>query len=147
MNIILDMDGTLINERMEPRPYLKTFFEFVFQRFNHVSIWTMANLEWFNRVYNEVFIKLMPPGKYFHFVWCRVHFKVIWWGQIVKPLTKVYRAYPLIYNPYNTLFMDDTPSTYIENMRNAIKITTYGNNKLDVELLKIIQKLQFVKKM
>jgi hypothetical protein len=148
MNIVLDMDGTLINEHMEPRPYLKMFFEFVFEKFQHVSIWTYASTEWFEMVFHKVFKPILPEGKTFHFVWCRVHCKVstrynpfthLSSLYIIKPLTEVYRRFPHIYHTYNTFFIDDTPSTYDENRQNAIQITTFRENLLDNELLKIIR--------
>jgi hypothetical protein len=144
MNIILDMDGTLINERMEARPHLDEFFRYIFQHFNHVSIWTMADVSWFNRVNARVFQPIMPLGKSFHFVWCRVNCKLmqnLGDGSIsvIKPLTEVYRRFPIIYSPFNTLIVDDTPSTYQENIGNAIKIGCYVDDKNDTELMAIVQ--------
>lgn len=68
-NIILDMDKTLIegyfsikHDKMviEERPYLGQFLKFVFEHFDNVSIWTNANKEWFDYVYNTILYKYMP---------------------------------------------------------------------------------------
>ena len=157
MNIILDMDGTLINDKMEPRPHLKDFFRYIFEKFNHVSIWTLASVQWYTMAYERVFKPLLPLGKSFHFVWCRVNYKVsqpsILGGifsmnlastgtGIIKPLTEVYKRFPIVYNPYNTLIVDDTPFTYSENPGNAIKVSTFGNNMGDRELPDIIYRLR-----
>lgn len=146
MNLILDMDGTLINERMEPRPHLKEFFEYVFSHFSNVSIWTFANTHWFALVYHTVFVHLLPKGKTFHFVWCRVNCKLVEYvpniPMVVKPLVEIYKRYPIVYNPYNTLILDDTPSTYRENVGNAIRISTYSVNKTDTELLNIMYEFE-----
>jgi hypothetical protein len=138
MNIILDLDGTLINDKVQPRPHLKYFFYFIFQNFQRVSIWTLGNNEWFNRAYSEVLRPLMPVGSYFHFVWCRInHINTLFHG-VVKPLNTVYNTFPGMYTEKNTFIVDDTPSTYQENMNNALAITTYRDSPTDTELLRII---------
>lgn len=58
MNIVLDIDGTLIEEtpssmkesRINHRPHLHTFLAFCFDNFDTVSIWTAASEEWANEV-------------------------------------------------------------------------------------------------
>jgi len=145
MNLILDMDGTLINEKKEPRPHLQAFFHYIFQHFERVSIWTAALDVWFNDVYQHVFKPLIPKGKSFHFVWCRDKCKLLNIGSstmIVKPLSKIYNSFPNFYNQRNTLIIDDTHFTYRENIGNAIKISSYSNNRSDTELVKIIQQFQ-----
>jgi|694.fasta_scaffold05341_14 hypothetical protein len=140
MNIILDLDGTLINEKMEPRPYLKVFLHTLFSRFQNVSIWTFATIEWFYPVFERVLKPLMPEGKTFHFVRCRI-------GQYntgIKPLTEVYGRFPNIYNAKNTLIVDNTPYTYSQNPQNAIPISTFTGNPFDKEFLRILNKLSFV---
>lgn len=141
MNIILDLDGTLINDKMEARPHLKYFLHFVFQRFQRVSIWTLANREWFNKAYTDALKPLMPEGSHFHFIWCRINHRNTMYSGVVKPLNQVYKTFPGMYNSHNTYIVDDTPSTYQENINNAIQIKTYGNDLMDKELVRIIQSL------
>lgn len=160
MNLILDMDGTLIDnywciktyrQNIVPRPYLKDFFEFIFQHFERVSIWTNAFQDWYDEVYEKVFRYYIPEGKSFHFVRTREDLYHI--RRFVKPLSEIYEKYPE-YNSYNTLIIDDIPKTYSLNLENAIPILPYlylhmdndENNEnigiyninYDDELLKII---------
>jgi hypothetical protein len=151
MNIILDMDGTLIDEHMNPRPHLDLFFRYIFAHFDHVSIWTFASVNWFSQVFEKTLKHFIPPGKGFHFVWCRIHCKMMEITPpmsmflqkpgfiVIKPLSTVFKTFPTIYLPTNTIFIDDTPSTYSQNKQNAIPITSFHDNNLfDNELLRII---------
>ena len=58
MNIVLDMDNTLIasdSTNIYPRPFLVPFLKFCFENFRTVSIWTAAEESWFNIVNKFVF--------------------------------------------------------------------------------------------
>ena len=84
-NIILDMDDTLIHcfnqynmNEVTPRPYLREFFEYIFQRFQNVSIWTYATKDWFDYVYTNVLQHVMPENASFDFVWVRHNCRLIW---------------------------------------------------------------------
>ena len=155
MNIVLDMDGTLLegfygdygdNVVIKPRPHLWTFFNFIFYKFDRVSIWTNGDRNWFNKCYNEVLRYYVPYGCSFDFiityddgfVECR------WTGA--KELRKLYETWPDKYNPYNTFILDDSPHTYKHNNENAIPIKPFKYNDEneggDVELLRIIQLLR-----
>jgi len=54
ISVILDMDGTLIDREMNPRPFLKPFLRFLFSNFKQVGIWTAANELWFSEAYQTV---------------------------------------------------------------------------------------------
>jgi hypothetical protein len=148
MNLILDMDGTLIdgfyndyNEVIiKKRPFLKLFFKFVFNNFDNVSIWTNANFEWFNIIYENELKYLIPEGKSFDFVKTRE-------TSITYPLKDleiIYIDSPQ-YNENNTFIIDDCPETYQKNISNSIPIEIYNYeyeqniSKIDTELLRIIK--------
>ncbi len=169
MNIILDMDGTLIdNIGFTPyaRPHLKNFLNFCFHNFQHVSIWTAASPEWFQVVNQHIFQHLLE-GRTFHFVWTRDRctittasyldydeldgrnneFVLCYPGRIEKRLTKVYKAFKKQYNRHNTLIVDDLPETYSKNYGNAIPIHKYEYNNPDKSLIYLMKNLTMYKNM
>jgi TFIIF-interacting CTD phosphatase-like protein len=167
MNIILDMDQTLIHSNLNsysiyanpiPRPHLKEFLEFVFENCKNVSIWTHGLKEWYDVVYEKVFKHLIPEGKSFHFVRTRqtpigdyndfiqINKKLndinsnIPSISYLKPLLVIYKIYPDEYNENNTFIIDDNPITYSINKKNAIEIIPYnGIDNSDTELLRIMK--------
>jgi len=160
-NIILDMDGTLLDadvystnfRKQKPiaRPHLKKFLEYVFETFENVSIWTNATESWYNQCYEEVLKHHLPEGKTFHFVRHREHNMGRVW--IHKKLTDIYELYPEIYNIYNTLIVDDNCETYALNAENAVPINPFFYDLIhpkehsrldeyDKELLRIIEELK-----
>lgn len=56
LNVILDIDGTLVDsmELDSPRPYLKEFLHMCFSMCGHVSLWTAAGLERITFIYTTV---------------------------------------------------------------------------------------------
>ena len=142
IHLILDLDGTLINENGEPRPNVTTFLDFCFKNCASVNIWTAASLEWYNEIR---FLRNYP----FKFIWTgdRCTTRSIGYQGMdsirikIKRLKKVWKVYRNWQNPptkYNTLIIDDTPLTYRDNWGNAMRITTYINGH-DEELSKIIE--------
>ena len=141
IHIILDIDGTLIDEDANPRPDLKYFFDFCFNSFASVNIWTAANKEWYEYVNEKVFIKLLDKNK-FGFVWCGDRCSI---GRNyidgfypetykTKRLRKIWKTYKQM-NKNNTLILDDTPKTYSLNYGNAIPIPTFENNNMKDDML------------
>jgi hypothetical protein len=149
-NIILDMDGTLITALLVgynkyipvARPYLKEFFQFIFNYFDNVSIWTHAEKDWFLEVYYKILVHAIPPNKTFQFVVTRENNKQISWDT-PKMLSKLYTMYPN-HNHLNTWIVDDTPPTYRLNVMNAVAIDPYNESNLttDTELLRLIDLFQ-----
>jgi TFIIF-interacting CTD phosphatase-like protein len=167
MNIILDMDETLIHSLFvknriyaEPiaRPHLKEFLEFIFANSKNVSIWTHGLKEWYDFVYKKVLKDLIPEGKTFHFVRTRetpigsyddfiqINKKLhdinsgIPSISFLKPLLVLYKKYPGEYNQNNTFIIDDKEITYCINKENAIAIKPYnGIDNSDTELLRIMK--------
>ena len=130
MNIILDLDGTLIDSSqgkepiIYPRPFLKEFLYYVFDKFDNVCIWTHSCQLWYDYVFRVVLSKCIPFGKKFSFVFVREeNYKMF--VPMPKPLQYVYELYPDTYNNLNTFIIDDMPATYMYNEQNAIPITTY----------------------
>ena len=161
-HIVLDIDGTLINENNEqgivPRPYLEEFLYFCFNSFETVSIWTAATKEWFDYV-NENILKPIRR-KYnlpnFFLVWTSERcsykkFDVVKVSRFTRPrsscdtgafkkfdvdqfqstrfsikrLKKLWKNKRWGLTKYNTLILDNTPRTYIENYGNAVPIPTF----------------------
>ena len=145
MNLILDMDGTLIDgfygERgevvVQPRPYLREFIAFVFDRFENVSIWTHGDDRWFTTVYTECLQHMLPKHKQFYFVKTRGYAGV---GVGAKWLDRIYADHP-DHHEYNTFIVDDTPATYWQNIANSVPIKTYDSmatsEGLDTELVRV----------
>jgi len=159
MNIILDMDETLIAHKFNPndifsepipRPHLKEFLEFVFTNCKNVSIWTHGSKEWYDVVYKKIFKNLIPEGKSFDFVRTKetpivesyndiieINEKlrnlnyVIPCVSFIKPLFVIYKKYPDQYNENNTFIIDDKEITYCLNKENAIEIQPYNIDNID----------------
>jgi len=165
MNIILDMDETLITAKIiknnrffspTPRPHLKNFFDYIFNKFERVSIWTHGTKEWYDIVYNRIFKYIIPQGKQFHFVRTRedkydykdyIDPKIEnkFFFSNIKPLKLIYDNFPNEYNEYNTYILDDNPTTYLINYKNAIQIKPFCNEnvKNDIELLIIMNFIEY----
>ena len=153
MNIVLDMDQTLIDGQyflkpelsfVTPRPHLETFLKWCFENFTHVSIWTAANRIWYDFVYENCLKNILSKisnthniSREFHFVFtsdkCNCVWKYSeWHGQSVKStvkrLRKLHRYKSQKYKNYhidNTIIIDDNPRTYIFNYGNGIPITAF----------------------
>lgn len=164
-NIILDMDGTLLDyipvgfrENPRPfeitpiaRPHLLEFMEFVFDQFERVSIWTAATPRWFEKCYKQILRHHIPEGRSFHFVKTRDPLEQY---IVLKPLSEIYKQFPGEYNSENTLVIDDNPMTYRDNPDNAVEIKAFFYDKLpktqrdnlaeyDSDLLAAIEDIRF----
>jgi hypothetical protein len=154
-NIILDMDKTLIegyfsikHDKMiiEERPYLGQFLNFVFNHFEHVSIWTNANKEWFDHVYEIILYKYIPKNKHFDFV---ITFDDGYVGKDnngAKDLNVIFNIFEEDdYNKYNTFLVDDSETHYNQNPHNCYLIKGFNvdlennSHKDDIELLRFIK--------
>lgn len=134
MNLILDVDGTLIDKdddgEVIERPHLKEFLSFVFSHFQTVSLWTSATPRWLNKVMTTVLDPAIPEGKSFYFIWTRemcVHEKIAFdlRPRIRKPLSLVFATFPLTHTAQNTIIVDDSPETYELNQSCAVPIAPY----------------------
>ncbi len=154
-NIILDMDKTLIegyfsikHNKMviEERPFLGEFLKFVFEHFERVSIWTNANKEWFNHVYDRVLHKYIPKNKYFDLV---ITFDDGYVGEDnngPKDLNIIFNDFEEYgYTKHNTFLVDDSEIHYNQNIYNCYLIKGFevnlenNSHKDDIELLRLIK--------
>jgi hypothetical protein len=155
MNLILDMDGTLVgcnaNFRLDmdgkptevtcyPRPWLKEFLSFCFRNFASVSIWTAATRTWFEIVDARIFQPIIrdinsedPLGKYYQWKLaitqehCLFHSTE---NEILtyKPLFRLwYSTEGAIpgFTSTNTLAIDDSPCTFTYNPHNGLVISRF----------------------
>lgn len=150
MNIVLDLDGTLIYAEEEPskcktRPYLKEFLQYCFMNFSRVSIWTASSHDRYLKI-KELYLSpiLKTIGMDFDVEWtkkrCSYRFSTSgYYGfsskcVITKRLKKLYKRFP--YTKHNTIIVDDTPETFSKNYGNGIYIPSYSSyNKGDNLLL------------
>lgn len=145
-NIILDIDRTLIfgyETKYGPiiveRPFLKDFFNFIFKRFTHVSIWTSATTNWYRACHDQVFKKYLHSDRKFDVVITRDN-NIIRSEDNTKNLHKLFKIHDK-YNVNNTFIIDDNPYTYRFNVINAIPIKEFKNtheDKYDAELIRIM---------
>lgn len=155
MNIVLDMDGTLIDSHEQSiytRPGLQDFLWFCFKHFETVGIWTMASEGWFQTVNKTAFQPLIADiNKHcgttyqFHFVYTRNRGTTKFirknytldppLAYSIKPLRKLWRQKQQPHTKYNTIIVDDIPINAIENYGNAIYVHSWDRaDECDMEL-------------
>lgn len=152
-NIILDMDGTILDyvpghfdhnksfmQIPIARPYLNLFMKYLFENFERVSIWTAAAKSWFDQCYEKVIKPSLPEGKELHFVKTRENYD---YSKNVKPLRMIYDEYPDLYNHENTIIIDDNPYTFAENVEQAIQIKSFYYDRLKKEVRENLDKNDF----
>ena len=155
MNIVLDLDETLVSVTTKPttvydfkfaitgqtyfvrkRPYLDKFLKYIFGRFNTVSVWTAAT-----RPYAEqVLLGIMTPVqlKSLSFLKTRDDLKVNSLGRYTKPLHRIFNTHPTIQR-HNTIMIDDKRSVMVENLGNAIIVPAWTGSELtDKSLAQLI---------
>lgn len=147
-HLVLDLDGTLIglDSKMDEeiimisiRPYLKEFLHFVFDHFKTVSIWTAANVHWWNAAY-EVLKEYLPHGAGFTRIWTYENCTVDEQNCVYKPLEDfVDDISHLGADMFNTMIIDDTPHTYRANKVNAIAIKPYKGEDEDFQFVIIMR--------
>lgn len=154
MNLILDLDGTLVEERdtlerTQPaarRPFLTEFLAWALDTFAHVSIWSAADPKWVALNVNS-----WPERDRFHFVWAGVCLKHVvkrnrQTGKVEsvlrKKLVKVFRKWPDVYTAQNTRIVDNTPETFGNNRAQGVPIDTYEGQPHDRALLELKDRLR-----
>jgi len=153
-HIILDMDGTLIgiDNNMKPviRPFLEDFLVFCFKNYRSVSIWTAANIEWFDVVNEKIFQPILDKYKLsFRFVWdynkCTRQRIMNYENIYIKKLERVFDAYKDMTTD-NTIIIDDNQIICMDNPENSIIIHSYNpEEKEDLELKMMMWKLKIIK--
>lgn len=154
--LVLDLDGTLIGETDDfygpivARPHLKEFLEYCFASCAHVALWTAASREWYQRVYKEILAPIIKK-KTFAFTWfgdrCTLvsnyrddGFSMGYGARTTKRkrLRKLWRHQKFDSwgcTRHNTLIVDDTPATYLDNRGNAVRIPTFSPGATDDDYL------------
>lgn len=143
--VILDIDGTLVDgdrpENIVERPGLAMFLSTLFVLFEgRVGIWTAANKEWLQLVvHRHLRPKIPAPYHDFLFMLSAEHCMQI---MITRPLIGTVRAVlkPLrmlpvhlraqpgmaeVPNADNSIIIDDTPDTFMDNPGSAILIKRF----------------------
>ena len=157
LNIILDIDGTLIHNNT-PRPHLEYFLEECFKHFKNVSIWTASSKNWCNHVNNNIFQPIIDNINKKHNKTYRFDF--VFNASKCTTYRSPYEMYPVTekrlrklhrskrftdYTVENTLIVDDTRTTYCRcNYGNAIPIKSFYtfSKEHDTELLKLVKYLK-----
>ena len=155
--VVLDIDGTLLEAEVDekevlhfhPRPHLKEFLSFCFEKFESVSIWSASSMQYITEVIR--YLKsagFIPQGREFDQVYdyqrCAKVFDFESREHIlIKPLSKFWRKKSLKMRKENTIIVDDTLRTYERNRGNAIPIDTFfKENDKDTCLLQILKRLE-----
>jgi TFIIF-interacting CTD phosphatase-like protein len=147
MNIVLDLDETLVSVSTNPknqydfkfplvdpvtkqtlwyygqkRPNLEIFLRYVFKRFSTVSVWTAATADYARNVIKNI----MKPDQYskLAFVKTRGDLKLFPDGGYTKPLNSVFDKHDSI-KRHNTIMIDDRRSVMVENLGNAIIVPAW----------------------
>ena len=164
MNIILDLDETLVSVSTNPkrargaydfkfwlpdpvtknplwyyaqkRPNIDIFLRYIFKKFKTVSIWTAATREYAEQVI--LGIMTAEQQKRLAFVNTRGELKFISNGSYTKPLHHVFNNHVSI-KKNNTIMIDDRRSVIVENLGNAIIVPAWnGTNPNDESLAQLI---------
>lgn len=161
MNIILDLDETLVSVTIKPlrvfdfkfaladqmtgqpvtyyvlkRPNLDIFLKYIFKNFKSVAIWTAATRPYAVKVLQGIMTSVQLES--LSFVKCRTDLKVDASGAYSKPLHRVFQTHPVI-KKHNTLMIDDRRSVLVENLGNAIIVPAWkGIGTEDPSLAQLI---------
>ena len=126
------------------RPFLDEFLIFCRKYFKRIIVWSAGKRNYVHSIVNKIFKNVgYEPDYIFTFD----HIKFNKQGRVVKPLKIIINE---INDPYvrleNCIFIDDTNSTFEENIDNAILIPKYETkgllnnfNKIDECLKEIIE--------
>jgi TFIIF-interacting CTD phosphatase-like protein len=153
VNIVLDLDETLIHtivsDRPRPdlersadfkfrfsnqgpiyyvykRPGLKQFLAEVFRRFKRIGVWTAADRQYAKAVIKNILTYQQIMN--LDFVFSRDFCEIDHIG-FVKPLTKIFKQYPA-WRPEETIVLDNSSQVMKENPRNGIQAIDYDSLNL-----------------
>lgn len=158
MNLILDIDGTLINDDASDeksivlRPYLEYFLVRAFAIFHDIGIYSAASSSWVNHAVS-LFRPLLPHGAEFTFIWngnrCTRKRERVGCYDFdlevikIKRLSKVWRKFQG-WTRSNTIIIDNTASCFRENYGNGILIPTFLSTQItsDDYLIRILMYIE-----
>ena len=133
MNLVLDLDGTLIadnsGKNIIPRPYVDEFLDFAFKKFKNVGVWTAASPGWAEEVIDKLFSPVQK--RKLSFIWtddmCDSDIR----GYVIKPLKKIWTSPALKkkgFKKENTIILEDTHRNCKKNLGNNIIVKPYRLN-------------------
>lgn len=169
MNIILDLDNTLIsaveldgyNEKTNleksrkfesfdvdnyykvfKRPNVDKFIKFLFENCKHVSVWSAGTKDYVLKIVDELFIK---KGYHPHFVFFLYHCNLSDKNHKgIKDLDMVVKHFK--YDKDKTYIVDDLDDVIHINKQNSFHIKDFEyynkNSENDKELLRIMEKIK-----
>ena len=153
MNIVLDLDNTLIYSSfkpkknalrydryyIKPRPYLDWFLSYLFSMFN-VNVWTAAERHYAEFVVNNFINK---NGRKINYLFSRedvIQSEKYYGSKKDLRLLKDIYSIPLFNLP--TIIIDDLEEVCYRQYSSCINIKPYFGSDDDEELLKIVKKLK-----
>eukprot|EP01100_Stratorugosa_tubuloviscum_P014952 TRINITY_DN829_c1_g2_i1.p1 TRINITY_DN829_c1_g2~~TRINITY_DN829_c1_g2_i1.p1 ORF type:complete len:336 (-),score=118.40 TRINITY_DN829_c1_g2_i1:479-1486(-) len=148
--LVLDVDYTLFDHRSTvetaeeiTRPYLHEFLTEVYPYYD-IIIWSATNYSWIDIKMKKLNVLDNPNYKISFFL---DHLAMITiqsekYGVInVKPLAMIWRKFPELYSPQNTIHFDDLSRNFLMNPKNGLKIRPFKNGPMlrftDNELRKL----------
>ena len=155
MNIVLDLDETLVSVTLTPvkhydfrfslqnqayyvrkRPYLDLFLKYIFKKFQSVSVWTAATKPYAIQVINGCFTQQQRNA--LAFLRTRDDLNVAENGNYTKPLQRIFKSHSTI-KAHNTIMIDDRRTAMSENLGNAIIVPAWkGSDDKDKSLAQLI---------
>lgn len=119
------------------RPHLNTFLDYVFENFD-IAVWSAGNEQYVKPSVEHIFGERKSLLKFvYHVEHCENGSNK---DQKIKPLSKITG-----YNPSKIIIIDDNENSFIKNEHNAIKISSWSDDKTDDKLLKCIEILKILK--
>lgn len=149
--VVWDLDGTLIRDNEEGdfsvvmRPGVEAALSLCFATCKHVGVWTAASRWWFDLVHRTALKSILDRiGYSFSFVWCgdrctRISRPYADDGfsnsfspsMPIKPLGKFWKCRRWGATRHNTVVVDDTPRTFVNNWGNAMAVPTFSGDQED----------------
>lgn len=135
------------------RPYAVAFITEI-SKWYDIGIWTAASKDYADIAVKTLFPK--PENVFPVFVYSRekckqkhipIERESLWETSrmaatmTIKPLVKMWKKFPM-YNRYNTIIVDDTKETFIDNPVNAIHVTRWTGQSEDSELMTLYSYLK-----
>uniref|UniRef100_A0A6C0J4W1 FCP1 homology domain-containing protein n=1 Tax=viral metagenome TaxID=1070528 RepID=A0A6C0J4W1_9ZZZZ len=157
MNIVLDLDETLVSVSSKPyksydfsfelgtfkyyakkRPNLTLFLRYIFKYFNTVNVWTAATRPYAEQILNNILNKTQLLK--LNYFLTREDLLITKNGDISKPLQKIFKSpsNKKGLRPNNTIMIDDKKSAVINNLGNAIIVPVFKGSTKDIALAKLM---------
>lgn len=104
------------------RPHIKEFLVFCFSYFEYVVVWSAGKKRYVEAIVDHIFKDIQMP----HLVLTYDDITTASDGSVEKPLEKVFSFFPKGQVSFkNILALDDNPTTFRHNPKNAVLIPEY----------------------